>query len=103
MKELNNMESTALQNLGIEALNPMQVETQEALNKNSQLILLSATGSGKTLAFLMPLLASLDPNIKLVQALIMVPSRELALQIDSVLKQMQTGYKITACYGGHKR
>ncbi len=35
--------------------------------------------------------------------MIMVPSRELALQIDAVLKQMQTGFKITCCYGGHKR
>lgn len=92
-----------LENLGIKSLNPMQLAAAEALEKKSELILLSATGSGKTLAFLMPLIHSLDPNNKLVQALIMVPSRELALQIDGVLKQMQTGFKITACYGGHKR
>ncbi len=81
----------------------MQLSTQDAIEKNNELILLSATGSGKTVAFLIPLIKSLDPEIKLVQALIMVPSRELALQIDGVLKQMQTGYKITPCYGGHKR
>ncbi|MFT3911792.1 MAG: DEAD/DEAH box helicase [Ferruginibacter sp.] len=96
-------EFSLLQNLGIKELNPIQLQTLESLEKNKELILLSATGSGKTLAFLIPLLRSLDPQKKLVQALIMVPSRELALQIEGVLKQMQTGFKITACYGGHKR
>lgn len=81
----------------------MQQKTAETIRENDQLILLSATGSGKTLAFLLPLLESLNPDEKLCQAMILVPSRELALQIDSVLKQMQTGYKITCCYGGHKR
>jgi len=81
----------------------MQQQTAATINQSDQLILLSSTGSGKTLAFLLPLLQSLNPEEKLCQAMILVPSRELALQIDSVLKQMQTGYKITCCYGGHKR
>jgi len=38
-----------------------------------------------------------------VQALILVPSRELAIQIDEVFRKMATGYKVTCCYGGHKR
>ena len=81
----------------------MQLATIEAADKENDLVLLSATGSGKTLAFLLPLLASLDAEINLVQALILVPSRELAQQIETVLKQMQSGFKITTCYGGHKR
>lgn len=81
----------------------MQLSTAQKIKEHDKLILLSATGSGKTLAFLLPLLASLNPEEKLCQAMILVPSRELALQIDSVLRQMQTGYKITTCYGGHKR
>lgn len=92
-----------LAKLNIKSLNEMQQKTAETIRKNDHLILLSATGSGKTLAFLLPLLESLNPDEKLCQAMILVPSRELALQIDSVLKQMQTGYKITCCYGGHKR
>ncbi len=102
-----NLEQTTregyLERLKIKELNPMQLSAIEAIEQNDELILLSATGSGKTLAFLIPLLASLDPNLKLCQALILVPSRELALQIDGVLKQMQAGFKITCCYGGHKR
>ncbi len=81
----------------------MQLAAIDGIETNNDIVLLSATGSGKTLAFLLPVLNSLDADNKNVQALIMVPSRELALQIESVLKQMHTGFKITACYGGHKR
>ncbi|RYY49396.1 MAG: DEAD/DEAH box helicase [Chitinophagaceae bacterium] len=96
-------QSSYLAKLNIKSLNEMQQKAAETLREKDHVILLSATGSGKTLAFLLPLLESLDPDEKLCQAMILVPSRELALQIDSVLKQMQTGYKVTCCYGGHKR
>jgi ATP-dependent RNA helicase DeaD len=92
-----------LDKLKIKQLNEMQLAAIDGIETNNDVVLLSATGSGKTLAFLLPVLNSLDADNKNVQALIMVPSRELALQIESVLKQMHTGFKITACYGGHKR
>ncbi len=103
MKKSGRSTEALLENLKIKALNPMQEAAIGSIATNNELVLLSDTGSGKTLAFLLPLLHSLDPDSKNVQALIMVPSRELALQIDSVLKQLQTGFKVTACYGGHKR
>lgn len=92
-----------LTRLKIKSLNEMQLQTAQTIEQHHQLILLSATGSGKTLAFLLPLLATLKQEEKLCQAMILVPSRELALQIEAVLKQMQTGFKVTCCYGGHKR
>ncbi len=92
-----------LARLNIKTLNEMQQKTAAAIQEQDHLILLSATGSGKTLAFLLPVLESINPDIDFCQALILVPSRELALQIDAVLKKMQTGFKITTCYGGHKR
>lgn len=92
-----------LEKLGISSLNPMQISANESIQQNNKVILLSNTGSGKTIAFLTPLLGSLKTDISYTQALIVVPSRELALQIEDVLKKMQTGFKITACYGGHKR
>ena len=92
-----------LDRLKIKELNDMQKAVIAQTEKTGEVVLLSATGSGKTLAFLIPLLNSLDSEVKLVQALVMVPSRELALQIESVIKQMHTGYKTIACYGGHKR
>ncbi len=81
----------------------MQLASIEAGRNDSDMMLLSATGSGKTLAFLLPVLERLDADNKNTQALVVVPSRELAQQIETVFRQMGTGYKITACYGGHKR
>jgi ATP-independent RNA helicase DbpA len=103
MNNLPEQQEKWLQNLGINNLNDMQQAAGKAMASNEKLILLAETGSGKTVAFLLPLLQSLDATAKHTQALIMVPSRELALQIESVMKKMQTGFKITACYGGHKR
>lgn len=90
-----------LQNLNIEALNLMQNKALEASCLKNNIILLSPTGSGKTLAFLFPLLAKLNPEVKGLQAIILAPSRELALQIETVFKKMGTTFKINACYGGH--
>ena len=99
-----NLQTAAiLERIQIPALNDMQEQFIQAFQNHAQLKLLSPTGSGKTLAFLIPILQSMDPQNAKTQALILVPSRELALQIDSVLRKMQTGFKITACYGGHKR
>lgn len=98
----NNHHSTnLLLNLGIERLNEMQEAAQEAILENNNTLLLSPTGSGKTLAFLLPIFEILQPEILSVQCLIIVPSRELGLQIEQVWKKMGTGYKANVCYGGH--
>lgn len=88
-------------NLGIENLNEMQVAAQETILSDTNILLLSPTGSGKTLAFLLPIFEMLKPEILSVQCLILVPSRELGLQIEQVWKKMGTDYKVNVCYGGH--
>jgi superfamily II DNA/RNA helicase len=103
MQKKNYSEETILANLRIDALNEMQKVALESIATNNNVILLSPTGSGKTLAFLLPIVEALDTTNKKSQALIIVPSRELALQIESVFKAMGTGLKVTTCYGGHKR
>lgn len=90
-----------LQLLGVKELKPMQVKALDAIKSGSQFILLSPTGTGKTLAFLLPLIGLLDESVTGVQALILLPSRELALQIEQVFKAMKTGFKVNTCYGGH--
>jgi len=90
----------ALANLNIAALNDMQQAALAAAAKGDT-VLLSPTGSGKTLAFLLPLLNLLNTDETRVQALILVPSRELALQIEQVFKDMKSGFKVNCCYGGH--
>lgn len=101
MLQKNELIQSALRNLRIESLTPMQDAALEQGTGRKDLILLSPTGSGKTLAFLLPLLLSLKKDDDRVQALILVPSRELALQIENVFKEMGTPWKICCCYGGH--
>ena len=90
----------ALANLKINALNSMQTAAIAAAGK-SDVILLSPTGSGKTLGFLLPLLPLLRADISGVQVLIIVPSRELALQIEQVFRNIGSGFKVNCAYGGH--
>ena len=90
-----------LQKLGITDLNDMQREAFDAiLRSRNDVIILSPTGSGKTLAYLLPLVQLLDAGKNDVQALIVVPGRELALQSDRVLKSMGSGLRSQSCYGG---
>ena len=79
----------------------MQEAALDAAKDHTDMILLSDTGSGKTLAFLLPVVQTLQPG-KSTQAMIIVPSRELALQIETVFRGMKTGFKVVCCYGGHK-
>lgn len=99
IQDIKNQEEI-LQKMEIKSLTPMQEEAQSAIHANSEIVLLSPTGSGKTLAFLLPIVAELDPEETEIQTLIIVPSRELAIQIEQVARQMGTGYKINAVYGG---
>jgi ATP-independent RNA helicase DbpA len=92
-----------LSHLKIESLNEMQLASIEANKHHNDVIILSSTGSGKTLAFLLPVLQSLKADTSKTQAMVVVPSRELALQIEKVFKAMATPFKVTSCYGGHLR
>lgn len=89
-----------LSNLHIESLNEMQQKMLETYHGREDVVLLSPTGTGKTIAFLLPLLRSLDERKSGVQAVILVPSRELALQIESVFKSAGSGFRVMSCYGG---
>ena len=98
-KSIKNQKNI-LAKLNIVQLNPMQEEAQLAIHSNAEVVLLSPTGSGKTLAFMLPLLAGLDREVTAVQALVIVPTRELAIQIEQVTREMGSGFKANAVYGG---
>ena len=89
--------------LQIQEMNQMQKSTYQASENEQDIILLSPTGSGKTLAFLFPVLRNLQKEVSGIQAIILVPARELALQIEQVFKNMGTDFKVTICYGGHDK
>ena len=100
MANIIKEQQAILQKLNIHQLNPMQEEAIPAIEKNKNTILLSPTGTGKTLAFLLPIINGLDSHNNEIQALILVPSRELAIQIEQVVREMGSGFKVNAVYGG---
>jgi superfamily II DNA/RNA helicase len=93
--------SKVLSSIGFDSLNSLQEETLEKSVTSKNVLILSQTGSGKTFAFLLPLFLNLDPEAKHIQALVLAPSRELALQIEDVWRSMKTNFKVLSCYGGH--
>jgi len=93
--------SSILSRFNITELNDMQQEMLDVIQKPNDVVLISPTGSGKTIGFLLPVLQLLSVDKTGVQVLILVPSRELAIQIEQVFKTMGTAHKINCCYGGH--
>ena len=92
---------TIIDKLGIEQLSEMQKEVADAiLHSNKDVMVVSPTGSGKTLAYLLPLIQRLDPQSGVVQAVVIVPGRELALQSSEVLKNIGCGIRSLSLYGG---
>ena len=89
--------------LQIQDMNQMQKSIYKASENETDIVLLSPTGSGKTLGFLFPVLRNLKSDVKGIQTLILVPARELALQIEQVFKSMGTDFKVSVAYGGHDK
>lgn len=85
--------------LGIQTLNPMQTAMMATAPRSA--LLIAPTGSGKTIAFAAAMLRALTKPSPAIKALVLAPSRELVLQIYSVVRPVARGYKTVALYGGH--
>jgi superfamily II DNA/RNA helicase len=94
----------ALKKQGIKAPTAVQKAVIPTILDSKDLIAQSATGTGKTLAFLLPVIQKMDVSLSELQCLIVVPTRELALQIAEVAKPLATLYDIElmAIYGGKR-
>ena len=90
-----------LSKLGIEEINDMQRRSMAAASESKEMILVAPTGSGKTVAFTLPMMKWLNPSTGRVQAIIIAPSRELVIQIAGVIREIASGFKVSALYGGH--
>ncbi|HAS89314.1 MAG TPA: ATP-dependent helicase [Desulfovibrio sp.] len=92
----------ALDKAGWEKLTPVQSKSLPYQLRNWDLMVQAKTGSGKTGAFVMPLLEKLDPNINYTQALILVPTRELARQVEREAERIfeGSGLRVLSVYGG---
>ncbi|HEY0753454.1 MAG TPA: DEAD/DEAH box helicase [Ktedonobacteraceae bacterium] len=84
-----------LANMNIVEPTPIQAQAIPALMAGSDLVGQSATGSGKTLAYSIPLVERLANNKRVVQALVLVPTRELATQVNAVLSKLATTRRMT--------
>lgn len=92
------IKQAAIEAMGFDRLNAMQEVMLEEKSFGQNTLLLSPTGSGKTIAFLLPLIKHLSDQ---KSALVIVPSRELAIQIHEVFRKLKSGFRSVCCYGGH--
>ncbi len=77
-----------------------QAASKAILSGSGNVEVLSPTGSGKTLAYLLPLAQLLDATSDALQAVVIVPGRELAIQTAEVLASLKAGLRGYACHGG---
>ena len=76
----------------------MQQEAYKAIKDTSKdIVILSPTGTGKTLAYLLPILEKIDLSSDSVQVIVVVPSRELAIQTTDILKRALNQVRAYAC------
>jgi ATP-dependent RNA helicase DeaD len=99
---LINSSLKALAKMGITQPTPIQVQTIPALMQGKDVVAQACTGSGKTLAFGLPLIEYVEPGLRAVQALVLVPTRELANQVGEVLQALgqADGIKTAVVVGG---
>lgn len=83
-KDINVSEKliVGLKKQKITELTPIQVQAYKHIMNKRDLIACSSTGSGKTLAYLLPIISQLNPESKYIQALVLVPTQELAIQVS---------------------
>ena len=84
-----------LANMEITEPTPVQVEAIPALLAGKDVVGQSATGSGKTLAYGIPLVERLARDKRVVQALVLVPTRELAIQVNAVLSKLAASRRLS--------
>ncbi|HEU4773397.1 MAG TPA: DEAD/DEAH box helicase, partial [Lysobacter sp.] len=93
----------AITGLGYESPSPIQAATIPPLMQGRDVIGQAQTGTGKTAAFALPILARIDPNQKTPQALVLAPTRELAIQVAEAFQSYAAhlrGFQVLPIYGG---
>ncbi len=92
----------ALAAMGVVEPTPIQSEATPHLLEGRDVVGQARTGSGKTLAFSIPLVELCDPDLSVVQALVLVPTRELAFQVGSVIEDLSKEHRLRCAflYGG---
>ena len=99
---LKDATQAAISRMDISAPTPIQAQSIPPLVSGRDLIGQARTGSGKTLAFAVPIAERCDPSVGRVQALVLVPTRELAIQVADVVDALASphGLRVALIYGG---
>lgn len=99
---VNNELVNILKQNGITEPTPVQIKSIPELLEGKDIIAQAQTGTGKTLAFLLPIIQRIKIDDSFVQALIMTPTRELAIQITAEIKKLiaNTEIRVLSAYGG---
>ena len=93
----------AVRYMGFEEASPIQAKAIPAMISGIDLIGQAQTGTGKTAAFGIPLLEKVDPKLKKLQAIVLCPTRELAIQVADEIRNLSRymhGIKVLPIYGG---
>src|SRR3972149_9172704 len=100
--QLNNEVLKSINELGFDTLFPIQAQAIQPLLDGKDVIGQAQTGTGKTAAFGVPMVQKLNPQVKGVQGLILVPTRELAVQVADNLAKFgkYSRVRVLAVYGG---
>lgn len=93
----------AITEMGFEEASPIQAQAIPVVLDGRDMIGQAQTGTGKTAAFGLPLLQKVDPKVKKLQAIVLLPTRELAIQVAEELRRFAKfmhGVKVLPVYGG---
>ena len=94
-----------IKQMGFEEASPIQAKAIPIALSGKDLVGQAQTGTGKTAAFGIPILQKVDPSLKKVQALILCPTRELAIQVAEEIRKLAKymhGVKVLPIYGGQE-
>ncbi len=95
----------AVKNMGFEEASPIQAKAIPAMMEGKDIIGQAQTGTGKTAAFGIPLLEKIDPKNKKLQAIVLCPTRELAIQVAEEIRNLAKymhAIKVLPIYGGQE-
>ena len=93
----------AITEMGFEEASPIQAQAIPVAMEGRDMIGQAQTGTGKTAAFGLPLLQKVDPKVKKLQAIVLLPTRELAIQVAEEMRRFAKfmhGVKVLPIYGG---
>ena len=103
--QINERILKAIEDMGFEEASPIQAKSIPVIMEGRDVVGQAQTGTGKTAAYSIPLLQKIDPEIKKVQAIVLCPTRELAVQVAEEIRKLakyMSDVKVLPVYGGQE-